>query len=368
MSPRPTSLPRWATSASVVEPSLGKKAQGWLSAERPAAGMLNWLQRNLGEWVLWLMSGSRALPWYIAVAIVGQEGTHRAIAVLDSTTTLGGMMIITASGVTTVRSCALVNPSWIPTTLAGGAPASDFVLGALAANAVRFVIVGANGRIQTYEAGAWTQRTAAAGFTGQFHDVLWTGAQFVAIGADFEVQTSPDGITWTRRASAAPTGGPNTVSYLRTIAQAGGRLVRGGANTANKAELWYSDDGGTTWVWAYTATAGSTTVGKVIGTMSIEGTPIFAASHTATVVGSSGGIQWTELAPGLLGSLSCTYEDMLLADGGRYVSTDGLTWNVMPFTDTSLVKAAVSRQGWALLSRTSGGTPELARTPVQRWF
>jgi hypothetical protein len=383
---KPSSLPTWATEAlDVVEPSLGKKAQGWLSGERLTAGMLNWMFRHFAQWVQWMFVGSaRTLPWQNPVNLtvgIGAGGAHRAVAALQSTTAVG-VMVLLESFVEGeegwyLRTCDPFTSDWSNTAIATDGGATVGMFRGLAASADRFVIVGDGGRIQTYESGAWTKRSAAAGFTGDFHDVLWDGQQFVAIGGNFEVQTSPDGLSWTRRASTAPVGGPSPMASFAAIASGGARLVRGGVDSAGHAALWYSDDGGTTWHWAHSSSL-SAPIGKVIGALSIDGTPTFAAQTNSgnpaylSILGSTGGIEWTTapLPPSEGWGLRCAYNDMLVATFGRHVSVDGLNWHLMPFpgNDSMLRHAAVSPQGWAILSLIGDGGDVIARTPIQRWF
>lgn len=57
MATRPDKLPRFATggSASVVEPSEGKKDAGWEADEMPPAGYFNWLHRLTFQAIDWLV-------------------------------------------------------------------------------------------------------------------------------------------------------------------------------------------------------------------------------------------------------------------------------------------------------------------------
>lgn len=382
MANKPTSIPRWAANVSVVEPSLGKKNVGWLNGERPASAMWNWLQRNLSEWVMWLQVGSsRVLPWFQSTAIANTQGSYTSIAMLDTVASYTVMAISTIASVLAVRISTNAGLTWTVTTAPGGIGQS------IAANSTRFVMVGSSGKIQTYEGGAWTSRTAAAGFTGQFYQVIWTGTMFVAVG-DLEVQTSLDGITWTRRASSAPTGGPNTVVALPSVAAAGGRLVRVGKGSrpggSPSGEVWYSDDGGTTWTYAYSDTQAYLT--GVVGTVFADGTIGFAAAGESRGVYSQGGAVWSDSSAlgsfgGGVGAYSyvtgiSAWNDLLLADSGRYMTPDGVNWYAMPFAyadnTSSVATVVVSRAGFALVVRPYAGggavVHELARTAPQRWF
>ena len=53
--PKPIKLPTWATGAtSILEPSDGKKAQGWVPGEQPPASIFNYWQNLVHEWITWL--------------------------------------------------------------------------------------------------------------------------------------------------------------------------------------------------------------------------------------------------------------------------------------------------------------------------
>lgn len=52
---RPAKFPEWASSgANVLEPSGGKKAEGWLGGEQPPAPIMNWLQKLGYDWLRYL--------------------------------------------------------------------------------------------------------------------------------------------------------------------------------------------------------------------------------------------------------------------------------------------------------------------------
>jgi hypothetical protein len=55
---KPTKLPEWATGATgiaeTVEPSAGKKADGWADAELPPHETFNWLHKTTYDWTAWV--------------------------------------------------------------------------------------------------------------------------------------------------------------------------------------------------------------------------------------------------------------------------------------------------------------------------
>lgn len=67
--PAPTSLPVWATSGTIVTPSSGKQALGWVDVEHPEAEYLNWLFNTTYLWILWL-SEYLVDTWYYVPAVI----------------------------------------------------------------------------------------------------------------------------------------------------------------------------------------------------------------------------------------------------------------------------------------------------------
>jgi len=53
MATKPTTLPQWATTGTVTEPSAGKKALGWI-AEKPPFAYLNWILNLVYQWIQYL--------------------------------------------------------------------------------------------------------------------------------------------------------------------------------------------------------------------------------------------------------------------------------------------------------------------------
>lgn len=83
----PSELPEWADGggAAVTDPSSGKKALGWLPAERPAAQFMNWWMNNVFQWVSYFNTGISPTINQSALvyqAYVGSEAgcTHATLA------------------------------------------------------------------------------------------------------------------------------------------------------------------------------------------------------------------------------------------------------------------------------------------------
>lgn len=83
---KPVKKPSWMTgitSVRVVEPTGGKKANGWDIDERPASEYFNWLFQNISDWVDYLDATSDVIEsfnlFYAAVVGTGPLATHANI-------------------------------------------------------------------------------------------------------------------------------------------------------------------------------------------------------------------------------------------------------------------------------------------------
>lgn len=267
MSQRPTVLPRWATNPGVgfpgaVEPSEGKKDDGFANGEKPAAGHFDFLFQNLADWASYLdeqgyeqglgaalanptvrtpdasyagkitavsfslAAGSSGIFYFVGanreiqysadggVTWVHQLGTGSTAtlnAIASGNNTGGSNVAVGASG----EIWCNASGTWTHETQAG-AYAGTFYDVAFGdpLGAHMWVAVGSGGEIQTSTNGTtWTHRTPAGGFAGAFHAVTWGNGLWVIVGDNEEIQTSPDGITWTQRNTAGSAGTLGGVAY-----------------------------------------------------------------------------------------------------------------------------------------------------------
>lgn len=369
MPAKPTTMPKWASSSgNVLEPTEGKKALGYLVSERPPAAWWNWWKNLVWKWLLWNTASNRAIPWYQATSIASTTYDWQ-IAFAEGSTWCRAGAITVWSGTRTIRWSQDGGLTWTVISLDAGVASSTAQ--SIASNGTRVVIVGMSGLIQysTTAAGGFTAATPAAGFTGNFYQVIWAGNQFVAVG-DSEVQTSSDGINWIRRQSVAPTVTGRTITSLGAVAYAGGRLVRVGANNLGGGEVFYSDDNGATWTWWYTTPNNTDALAKVIGTTFADGSIGFAASPTSGQIYYSLTGNWAG-APIATGTVNFAFDDMLVVNQGAFILVDQTTWQFLPGGGYNgvarVLTCAQSRHGFALVGRITGAAAyELARTPVQR--
>lgn len=55
---KPASVPEWNSGgANNIEPSGGKKILGWVNSEQPPSATLNWWQKLVYEWLVWVNAG-----------------------------------------------------------------------------------------------------------------------------------------------------------------------------------------------------------------------------------------------------------------------------------------------------------------------
>lgn len=366
---QPADVPSWAEEpdvgdAGVLEPSAGKIDRGFYHAEAPPPGWVNWLFWLFARWLRHLnyrvrsAGASLALMQWTAIASTTGYGPAA----------FGTRFDVVALG-TTWKYSGDGGLNWATTTPAGGATASHFK--AIACNDTVFVAVGTVGKIQTSPCGvtpSWTARTAGSSFSGDFRDVIWSGAHglFVAIG-DAEVQTSPDGVTWTRRVSALPISGPYTMERFTRIMQAGGRFVRVGSShdgmSTTYAEFWYSDDA-ITWTRGTSLEISELPIltGNCAAGVFPDGTTGFCAGFENGLATSVDGASW-----GLVGGWgmdlndfsSCVFHDGMLyafSDVGVAISHDASNWRFVPIFESSPLSgwAVSGPHGYALA--TSGGS------------
>lgn len=98
---KPTILPRWATDggADVTEPSSGQKDSGYVDAQAPDAGELNWLLLNNYLWEVWLDAfESTAHTW---------TATQTFDAAAFNSLTIGALSIV-SSGALTIDDAGLI--------------------------------------------------------------------------------------------------------------------------------------------------------------------------------------------------------------------------------------------------------------------
>lgn len=296
---RPLQVPRWADvdQTDIVEPSSGRKDEGWNTADRPPAQHMNWLQNRLASWV-GHYSEMQIHNWFLSSETLAENAATNAIAsggieVQGFTPTivrawlgvggpLGAKPLIysshngerlTLDDTGAVKNFALngcvYDPSldvWVLVGDADGADAyilsglpgptsswteranpKNFELLAVANDgAGLFVAAGVHDGTDMYavtspDGTTWTERVIAAA-AGQVNSIVWTGTNFVAVGQDGGgaplIWTSPDGITWTSR-----TPGATSAGRLTSVAYNGRAVIAVG----NEGEIHQSLDDGVTW-------------------------------------------------------------------------------------------------------------------------
>lgn len=275
---KPSSLPVWATTGgTVVEPSAGQKALGWVRGTRPPARWMNWLFNTLYNWTAYqdersikmqlgnyrtATSGfttdpvygfgwSSALSMAVAVGLngklstsvdFGRNWTSRTSGAGTDTLTgaLYGALWI-AFGANAKLSSSPDGVTWTART--SGFTASQIFAGLY--NAGLYIIAGASGKVSTSTNGtSWTSRTANAG-TDTLAQILYAASLslYAVVSNATHFCTSPDGTTWTSRTIGLTAG--DTIAHC-VFANGVFVLVQADAHFTGTTKIWSSPDG-TTW-------------------------------------------------------------------------------------------------------------------------
>jgi photosystem II stability/assembly factor-like uncharacterized protein len=208
--------------------------------------------------------------------------------------------------------------SWTQRTAA--ASYSGSFRGAVYAESV-FVLVGDSGEIQTSPDGTtWTHRTAAASYSDAFRAVAHDGAQFCAVGDSGEIQTSPDGTTWTHRTAAASYSGA-----FNAIVWTGSAFVAVG----DSGEIQTSPDG-TTWTHR---TAAAAFASSFLSATYAFGRVVIAGASAEIQTSDDNGATWTHqtgasgFTSNLRGLAATPYLFVAVGSTGEIqTSSDGVTW------------------------------------------
>lgn len=186
-------------------------------------------------------------------AITGANPFVEAGAVAECCLVIGNRWIVFQgnASATYAGRCAVSDnrgAAWAQVDMGGAI--GDFVLGVFAADAGNIWAVGSNGCIW-YSAdvgNSWTQQAAANALTANDLYAVATadGDTVYAVGQNNTVATTTDGgATWTLL--AAGPAGSNIILYA-VAAMTNYNVLIGGAIDVNNEVLWYTDDGGTTFV------------------------------------------------------------------------------------------------------------------------
>ena len=366
MTTRPTKVPEWATdtvydepgeawdgTATKVEPTTVRQAEGWTPAARPPATHFNWWQNATAAWILFLANiqianwrlveatdNANAEVWGSTDAVFrcgvrvpeAAGGWGQAIVFGDVDSVSTNAMAATCTQVAT--------RSWGVETVDTTSPAAS-IFGCCHDTTNDLVLCCGTGgliysRPQTGST-TWTQRNAVAGV--DLRDMVHgsgTGTPvLVAVGEDTatddaRIYSSVDGVTWTLRFSSAD-------RPLYGVANKPGAMWIAVGDNLITAKIWRSSDG-ENWFESTTATTGLLRH-VVYDTRSGLFCAIGLAGARCT---SSDGITWTDRTDTgeawLDGDPAGMAVDgngsiLVLSEGGAggqmkaYLSTDGgITW------------------------------------------
>jgi hypothetical protein len=293
--PKPIKLPTWATSSpNILEPSEGKKAQGWVPGEQPPASFFNYWQNLVHEWVSYLDAervAEAAHHEQVRAEIYAlcnlQKGAIPPAALFqqaasDPTT---GRVVVTAYSSTTIGTQdpnVLLATSWSAPTASGNIQKIKWV-----PFSSRFIGYGTASVLRSSpDGGTWT--TITPGGTGVYGtgDIVSNGAAILVQIDSQDVNRSTDGgVTWTRTPAALPVGMAGTLAYGANL------FVAPSMSTTNV----YTSPNGVTWtpraLPAGTLRYAGAQIAYLAGVGFVMVNPETAGTHS--VYQSPDGLTWT---------------------------------------------------------------------------
>lgn len=310
MATRPASFPVWATApGNVVTPSGGKQTDGWQNNERPPAKFFNWLHNLAYQWLVWLDQQEQANTPQVAT-LTGLTTVYKAQRDFVQATTSRDKISFAVAPTAIATGGNLTTPAHVVVGAAGNwsvsrdlcrnwssaatAGASGFLAVAYSNTLQTFTAVGASGTIYESDTGvtAWTARTAAGSFSGNFNDIhfLPAGSIMVAVGENGTtptIQTSPSP-GWTSRTVPSGTTALQKLYYDSNTST----LVAVGAATADGRVISSTD--GITWTTKATITG----AGKLIDIKWSDALSLWFACSTTQIYHSPDLITWTSVGMG----------------------------------------------------------------------
>jgi hypothetical protein len=326
--------PKWATgSASILEPSDGKKAQGWVPGEQPPASFFNWWQNAAYLCLAGLQTQAQRL-WLssLASALAGAVSTQNAGAatsglsfnptsgqwatILGGSNAYVGFLLAPASGGTSVGLVGTTemlydgtfiqaigmtdraissSPPDLATVSFTTRLATVRQYTAIAANFgapnIRVAIAASAGFVARSTDGlAWTEAAASGSLTGALQRALiWDPkrARFFMAASDGNAMVSSDGTSW---ASVGTHGLLGTAMMSAVYYAPMDALVVCGSGSTRAVK--YSLDGGVTWTAAGITISGS----GVCEVFDIAGQAVGLRGASASLFVSVDLALWTPIA------------------------------------------------------------------------
>jgi hypothetical protein len=274
--PKPSKLPTWATgAASILEPSDGKKAQGWVPGEQPPASFFNYWQNLVHLWTTWFDTTVDSHTTTL--------GTHttQIAALTTRADTTDNKLYREQVRAEIFALCNLHKGAIPPGTAQLGQAAADPLTGRL------IVVLGGASTATSVNPDVLASLAWGLAVAVNIQRVLWVpqSSRFIGFGVASTLRWTADGAAWS---TITPSG--SGVYGQGMIANNGsGVLVQLEARDLNR-----STDGGVTW----TLTTNALPV--VMSGAIAYGAGLFVAPN--------GGV----------------------SNGDVYTSPDGVTWTVRP--------------------------------------
>lgn len=199
--PKPIKLPTWATSSpNVIEPSDGKKAQGWVPGEQPPAAFFNYWQGLAYEWIKYFDENAVIIG---GTPIIGDVQVNGTLGVAGDTTLgtdgAGNLLVngtVHTTGKVTIGTGGGADLDVFGAVLAGGGVTVGAGVGGGDLNVYGNAIVGTDGTGNLTVKGTlntWGDAnigTAGAGNLDVFGEV--TAGGDATVGGDLEVAGRAD--------------------------------------------------------------------------------------------------------------------------------------------------------------------------------
>lgn len=335
---RPAEIPTWATNDTFnsvgdpwdtdptkVEPSAGRKAEGWEPTQVPPAEFFNWMMNSYGLWITYL-SEFLAWNWFDGTTFTGAGNVQGFAhdAGMDS-----GRGIYASVSANATRERSSDGLAWIAAATPG---TSTSLLDIAGDQSGLMVAVGfdAGGRTieTTADGDVYTDRVpnAAGGGGDDFRGVVWdpSNSLWVICGTGEAVETSPNGTAWTARVTPA-------TDDLYAVATDGSSII---VAVGDAGKILTSPDGVT---WTVRVSGVANNLRDVVWAADLG---LFVAVGNTDVLTSPDGISWSAAThPGThIGSVQKIATDGRVlfmvgnaTTGARDFSIDGgVTWKSIP--------------------------------------
>jgi hypothetical protein len=159
------------------------------------------------------------------------------------------------------------------------------------------------------------------------------GPSLIAVGQNGNILTSPDSLNWTKITATGTLASLDLVKVVRVPNHANRRLVTFGRDdgaATNNAEIWYSDNGGSTWtqgtITLSTATGAHGTGWSIVDMIFVNELDGYAIGNDNIIIRTvNAGGAWTEMNTWNDGTVAAGPVEINLSYGGATPPSQGTT-------------------------------------------